>query len=380
MEKELIGLRQRLGILGGGQLGRMLIQEAISYNVHIDVMERTDEAPCSVIAHSYTVGEITDYDDVLKFGQDKDIITVEIENVNIEALKELEKAGKKVFPQPHILEIIKDKGLQKQFYIDNDIPTSPFELTTSSTSKEHYQSKLPFVHKLRTGGYDGNGVQLIRAKDELSNVFEADSILEEMVPFTKELSVIVARNEAGETAVYQTVECEFNDANLVAFLFSPAEIDQDIEHRATELAISVINAFEMVGLLAVELFLLPNGELLVNEVAPRPHNSGHHTIECNITSQFEQHLRSVLNMPLGATEMIRKGAMVNLLGEVGFDGPAIYEGMTKALTYSGVHVHLYGKAFTRGNRKMGHVTVTNTDLTEAKNIAQKVLDSIRVIS
>ncbi len=380
MEKELVGIRQRLGILGGGQLGRMLIQEAISYDVHIDVMERTVEAPSSIIAHSYTVGEITDYDDVLKFGRDKDVITVEIENVNIEALKELEMNGVKVFPQPHILEIIKDKGLQKQFYIDHNIPTSSFELTSNSTSIEHYKSKIPFVHKLRTGGYDGNGVQLIRTSNDLGNVFESDSILEDMIPFTKELSVIVARNEAGETAVYQTVECEFNDANMVAFLFSPAEIDIDTENRATELAVSVINAFEIVGLLAVELFLLPNGELLVNEVAPRPHNSGHHTIECNITSQFEQHLRSILNLPLGETEMIRKGAMINLLGEAGYDGPAKYEGMPEALSYPGVHVHLYGKASTRGNRKMGHITVTNSNLTEAKNTAQKVLETVRVIA
>jgi 5-(carboxyamino)imidazole ribonucleotide synthase len=380
MEKELVGLKQRLGILGGGQLGRMLIQEAISYNVQIDVMERTKEAPSSVIANSYTVGEITDYDDVLKFGKDKDVITVEIENVNIEALKELEKRGTKVFPQPNILEIIKDKGLQKQFYIDNNIPTSPFELTDNSTSLEILEAKIPFVHKLRKGGYDGNGVQLIRSTEDLQNVFTEDSLAEDLVPFAKELSVIVARNEDGETAVYQTVECEFNHANLVAFLFSPAEIKETIEKKAEELAISVINAFEMVGLLAVELFLLPNGELLVNEVAPRPHNSGHHTIECNVTSQFEQHMRSVLNMPLGSTEMIRKGAMINLLGAPGFDGEAIYEGMNSALKFPGVHVHLYGKAFTRGNRKMGHITVSGDDLQEAKSIAQKVLNTVRVIS
>jgi 5-(carboxyamino)imidazole ribonucleotide synthase len=358
----------------------MLIQEAISYDVHVHVMERSEEAQSSGIATSYTVGEITNFDDVMSFGKDKDVITVEIENVNIEALKELEKMGKRVYPQPHILEIIKDKGLQKQFYIDNNIPTSAFELTTKNTSTEHYRSKIPFVHKLRTGGYDGNGVQLIRTEADLGNIFKKDSILEELVPFAKELSVIVARNPSGETAVYQTVECEFNDANLVAFLFSPAEISNEIEKKATALAISVVNAFEMVGLLAVELFLLSNGKLLVNEVAPRPHNSGHHTIECNITSQFEQHLRAVLDMPLGETDNIRKGAMVNLLGAQGFDGPAKYDGLNDVLSMPGVHVHLYGKASTRENRKMGHITVTSPDLSTAKDTAQKVLRTIRVIT
>ncbi|MFT5777261.1 MAG: 5-(carboxyamino)imidazole ribonucleotide synthase [Crocinitomicaceae bacterium] len=380
MKKELVGAEHRLGILGGGQLGRMLIQEAISYNIHVHVMESTKEAPSSSLANSYTVGDIKDYKDVLAFGSDKDVITVEIENVNVDALKELEKQGVLVYPQPSILEIIKDKGLQKQFYIDHQIPTSKFELTTSETSRDHYLGKLPFVHKLRTGGYDGNGVQLVRSEADLDRVFNADSILEEMIPFSKELSVIVARNSSGQTAVYQTVECEFNDANLVAFLFSPAQIDSDTEQRATELAISVINAFEMVGLLAVELFLLPNGELMVNEVAPRPHNSGHHTIECNVTSQFEQHLRAVLDLPLGSTELIRKGAMINLLGAEGYDGPARYEGLNDILGYSGVHVHLYGKAATRANRKMGHITVTHAKLEDAKDLAQKILSEIRVIS
>lgn len=380
MKKELVGAGHSLGILGGGQLGRMLIQEAISYDVHVHVMERSAEAPSSAIANSYSVGEITNFDDVMRFGKDKDVITVEIENVNIEALKELEKMGKSVYPQPHILEIIKDKGLQKKFYIDNNIPTSPFELTTVNTSLDYYRSKLPFVHKLRTGGYDGNGVQLIRTEGDLTSIFKSDSILEEVVPFVKELSVIVARNPSGQTAVYQTVECEFNDANLVAFLFSPADINQEIEEKATALAISVVNAFKMVGLLAVELFLLPNGELLVNEVAPRPHNSGHHTIECNITSQFEQHLRAVLDMPLGETDSIRKGAMINLLGASGYNGPAKYDGLDEVLSLPGVHVHLYGKATTRENRKMGHITVTSRELKTAKSTAKKVLNLIRVIS
>ncbi len=380
MEKQVIGSRHKLGILGGGQLGRMLIQEAISYDIHVHTMDQNATDPSASIATSHTIGDIKNYEEVLAFGKDKDVVSVEIENVNVDALKELEANGVKVFPQPRVLEIIKDKGLQKQFYLENDIPTSAFELTTENTDTAHYASKLPFVHKLRTGGYDGRGVELIRTEADLENVFKAPSLLEELVPFEKELSVLVARNERGETAVYQTVECEFNDANLVAFLFSPADISQDIEQRATELAIDVINKLEMVGILAVELFLLKDGTLYVNEVAPRPHNSGHHTIECNITSQFEQHLRSVLNLPLGSTEMIREGAMINLLGEPNHTGLAKYEGLMDVMQMPGVHVHLYGKQQTKPNRKMGHITVAQKDIQTAKRIAAEVKGKIRVVT
>jgi 5-(carboxyamino)imidazole ribonucleotide synthase len=300
--------------------------------------------------------------------------------VSVDALKELESNGVKVFPQPRVLEIIKDKGLQKQFYLENNIPTSPFELTTEETSLDYFQSKLPFVHKLRTGGYDGRGVELIRTTEELNKLFKAPAVLETLIPFEKELSVIVARNERGETAVYQTVECEFNEVNLVAFLFSPADISAEIEQKATELAIDVINKLQMVGILAVELFLLTDGSLLVNEIAPRPHNSGHHTIECNVTSQFEQHMRSVLNLPLGSTEMIREGAMINLLGEEGYAGSATYEGLEEVMSIPGVHVHLYGKADTKPNRKMGHITVAQKTVADAKRIANEIKGKVRVIS
>lgn len=380
MEKQVIGSTHRFGILGGGQLGRMLIQEAISYDIHVHTMDMNSTDPSANIATSHTVGNIKDYDDVINFGKDKDVISVEIENVNVDALKELESNGVKVFPQPRVLEIIKDKGLQKQFYVDNNIPTSPFELTTEDTDQDYLKSKIPFVHKLRTGGYDGRGVELIKGDTDLNNAFKAPSILEELVPFEKELSVIVARNANGETAVYQTVECEFNEVNLVAFLFSPANISDDVEKRATELAIDVINKLEMVGILAVELFLLSDGTLLVNEAAPRPHNSGHHTIECNVTSQFEQHMRSVLNLPLGSTEMIREGAMINLLGEVGHTGRAKYEGLEQVMGMSGVHVHLYGKTDTKPNRKMGHITVAQKSISEAKSVAKEVKGKIRVIA
>jgi 5-(carboxyamino)imidazole ribonucleotide synthase len=240
--------------------------------------------------------------------------------------------------------------------------------------------KIPFVQKLRTGGYDGKGVEVIKTKENLVNCFREASIAEEMVPFVKELSVIVARNKNGETAVYPTVECEFNDVNLVEFLFSPAQISEEIESKAKSIAIDVINKLDMVGILAVELFLCENGDILVNEVAPRPHNSGHHTIECNVTSQFEQHLRSILNMPLGSTNITQNGVMLNLLGSAGFEGQAVYEGLFDIISIKGVHVHLYGKEITKPNRKMGHITIAQDSLTEAIQIAKDIKHRIRVIT
>ena len=363
MEKSVFGNSHRLGILGGGQLGRMFIQEAINYDIHVHIMDDKENVPSFSLCTSFTKGDITNYDDVLAFGKTLDVLTVEIENVNVEALYELEKIGVKIFPQPRVLEIIKDKGLQKDFYKKNNIPTSEFQLLEKNTAISILEKQLPFVQKLRTGGYDGKGVQVLKSADDLNNAFNEPSIAETLVPFVKELSVIVARNNKGETAVYPTVECEFNDANLVEFLFSPADITSEIEEKAKTLAIDVINKLDMVGLLAVELFLLENGELLVNEVAPRPHNSGHHTIECNETSQFEQHLRSILNMPLGSTEIIRFGTMINLIGSE--DGKALYLGINDAIRTSGVHIHLYGKEFSKKNRKMGHVTITANSIEEA---------------
>lgn len=361
-------------------MGRMLIQEAISYDIHVHIMDNEENAPSSKIATSYTLGDITNYEDVMNFGKDMDVLTVEIENVNIQALYDLEKKGVKVYPQPRVLEIIKDKGTQKEFYRENDIPTSEFELLPAGVSKDALRSKVPFVNKMRTGGYDGKGVQIIRSESDLDNCFTVPAIAEKLVPFEKELSVIVARNQRGETAVYPTVECEFNEANLVAYLFSPADITADIEKKVMDMAIDVINKLEMVGILAVELFLTKEGEILVNEIAPRPHNSGHHTIECNVTSQFEQHMRSVLNMPLGSTEMIRYGVMLNLIGSEGFSGPAIYEGMEEIIKFPGVHPHLYGKSNTKPYRKMGHITVSAGSMREAKSIAEQIKHSVRVIA
>lgn len=380
MEKQRIGAEHRLGILGGGQLGRMFIQEAISFDIQVHIMENDAHAPSSALATSFTKGEITDYDAVMAFGASMDVLTVEIENVNIQALYDLEKMGVRVFPQPRVLEIIKDKGIQKEFYRTHQIPTADFQLFPENPDRESLKTWIPFVHKLRTGGYDGKGVQLIRTENDLENCFAEPSLVEQLVPFEKELSVIVARNERGETVVYPTVECEFNEANLVEYLFSPAEIQPEIEEKATALAIDVINKLDMVGILAVELFLTKDGKLLVNEIAPRPHNSGHHTIECNVTSQFEQHMRAVLNLPLGSTEMTRFGAMLNVIGSEGYSGPVRYEGLETILSYPGVHPHIYGKATTKPYRKMGHITIAGSSMSEVKSIASAIKNTLRVFA
>ena len=379
MHRKWYGNSFRLGMVGGGQLGRMFIQEAINFDVQVHSLDPDPEAPCKSIATSFTVGSLNDYDTLYNFGLDKDVITVEIENVNIEALERLEAEGKKVFPQPRILKIIQDKGLQKQFYLDNNIPTASFELVENKSEINSHVTSFPFMQKLRKGGYDGKGVQPLRSNEDLNHAFDAPSVLEKMIPFVKELSIIVARNENGQTAVYPAVECEFNpEANLVEFLFSLAEISNDIEERSKKIALDVINKLGMVGLLAVELFLLENGEILVNEIAPRPHNSGHHTIECNITSQYEQHMRSVLNLPLGSTNLVQSGVMINLLGEKGFEGDVYYENYEEALALEGVKIHIYGKQKTKSFRKMGHVTVGNPSLEKAKEIARKVQQILKV--
>lgn len=372
---------RKIGLLGGGQLGRMMMQEAISYNIDIHVLDNDENAPCKSIATTFRHGSITDYETVMDFGKDKDILTVEIENVNIEALEELEKQGKKVFPQPHILRIIKDKGLQKQFYLDNNLPTAPFLFVENQNDIQKNKAFLPAANKIRTGGYDGKGVVLLQTEEDIKNGFDASGILEKFIPFSKELSVIVVRNENQETVAYPVVECEFSPTlNLVEFLFAPADISTEIEEKAKKIAVDVINKLGMVGVLAVEFFLLESGELLINEIAPRPHNSGHHTIECNYTSQFEQHFRSILNLPLGSTDIILPGVMINLLGEEGYLGIAKYEGMSDALSQKGVYVHLYGKKETKPFRKMGHVTVALPNIDDAKNIARKLIQEIKVIS
>lgn len=371
----------KVGVLGGGQLGRMLIQEAINYDVHICCMDKGENAPCSKLAWEYVDGDIQNYHDVIHFGKDKDVLTVEIEHVNVEALKDLEKQGKKVFPQPHILEMIQDKGKQKEFYKQNNIPTAPYALVSNKAEIKAYETLLPVMQKLRTGGYDGKGVTAIKEVKDIALGFDAPSVLESFVDFEKELSVIVARNENGETVSYPAVECEFSPSlNLVEFLFSPANISQEIEVEARKIAADIIDKLEMVGILAVELFLTKEGKLLVNEIAPRPHNSGHHTIECNYTSQFEQHLRAITNLPLGNTEIVVPGVMINVLGTQGYNGPTRYEGMETIMAWKGVFPHMYGKSHTKENRKMGHITIVDNSLDKAMELARKVKANFRIIA
>ena len=371
----------KLGMLGGGQLGKMFIQEAVNYNVQVCVLELDSKAPCALIAHEFICGDFNDYDTVIAFGKDKNVLTIEIEHVNTDALKQLESSGVKVFPQPSVLELIKDKGLQKQFYQQNDIPTAPFKLVSSEEEVREHLSEFPFMQKARTGGYDGKGVHVLKSEKDIEQCFDAPSVLEEFVDFEKEVSVIVARNEHNEMTTYPIVELEFNPvANLVEYLKCPADVSSEIESEAMDIAKKVAEKMDVVGLLAVEFFLTKSGELLVNEVAPRTHNSGHQSIEGNVTSQFEQHLRSILGMPLGDTAIVMPSVMLNLLGEAGFTGKAKYENLTEVLKMTQVHVHLYGKHLTKPFRKMGHVTVTDNNLSEAYSKAKEVKSLLKVIS
>lgn len=374
-----VDLTTKLGILGGGQLGRMLIQEAVNLNIHISVLDPSVNAPCADLANNFVVGNFNDYQTVLNFGKSVDVLTIEIEHVNIEALEELERLGKKVFPTPQALRTIQDKGLQKQFYRANDIPTAPFHLIGGKEDAMLFIDEGPFMQKLRKGGYDGKGVTPLCTAAEFKSAFDAPSVLEEFVPFVKELAVIVARNESGELAAFPLVEMEFNpDANLVEFIFSPANVNVEIEINAKKIATDIANKLEHVGLLAIELFLTEDGNLLVNEIAPRPHNSGHHTIEACFVSQYGMHLRAILNMPLGSTGLRTPAVMINLLGEKGFEGKARYENIEEVLRTEGAYIHLYGKEDTKPFRKMGHITVCNSNLEEAKETARKFLSEVKV--
>lgn len=371
----------KLGILGGGQLGRMLIQEAINYNLTTLVLDPDPEAPCKSIANKFECGSITDFDTVYNFGKKADIITIEIEKVNIEALEQLEKEGKLVFPQPRVIRLIQDKGIQKQFFKENDIPTAPFQLVNNREDLTSGIFKYPYILKQRKDGYDGKGVMKIASSADVANAFEAPSLMEEMVDFDKEIAVIVARNPNGDTKTFPMVEMEFNaEANLVEFLISPSTYPDDILKRAEGIAVQIASALNITGLLAVEMFVTKNSEILVNELAPRPHNSGHHTIEGNYVSQFEQHLRAIFNLPLGDTRAVTNGVMINLLGEKGHEGVAKYDGLEKILSIDGVYVHLYGKKYTKPFRKMGHVTIVDQNREHAVEKARFVQQTLKVVS
>lgn len=370
----------KVGILGGGQLGRMIIQSGIDFNIPFAVLDPDPAAPCAALTEFYC-GKLTDYDTVMQFGSRCDIITVEIENVNTDALKTLAKNGKKVFPQPEVIELIQDKRLQKTFYRDNGIPTAEFFLTANAKEVKAYEHFLPFVNKLGREGYDGRGVQLMRDTKDLDKAYDAPGLVEKLIDFEKEIAVIVARNERGEVKTFPAVEMVFHPVqNLVEYLFSPADISVETARGAAEVARKIIEDLGMTGLLAVEMFVTRQGHILVNEIAPRPHNSGHQTIEANMTSQYEQHLRSILNLPLGDTGIIMPSAMVNLLGAPGFSGPAKYQGFHEVLREPGVFVHLYGKQLTKPFRKMGHVTILAEDMDTLKKKATFVKDTLKVVS
>jgi 5-(carboxyamino)imidazole ribonucleotide synthase len=369
----------RLGILGGGQLGRMLLQAGIDLNLYTLILDPDPDAPCKSLCHEFYVGSFADYDTVYEFGKKCEVVTIEIEHVNTAALLQLQQEGVKIYPQPEVIKTIQDKGLQKEFYRQHQIPTADFRLLQNHAELADNLDFLPAFQKLRTLGYDGRGVTRLTTAADFAKGFEAPSVLEKLVDYEKELAVIVARNGSGEISCFPTVELVFHPVhNLVDYLFSPAAISTEIEQRAQEVARQVISAFNMVGLLAVEMFLTKDGEILVNEVAPRPHNSGHHTFKANHTSQFEQHLRAILNLPLGNTALHSSAVMLNLLGEPDYSGEARYEGLAETLAIPGVTIHLYGKKYTRPARKMGHVTITAAHVDDATQKAAVIKELIKV--
>jgi len=387
----------KLGILGGGQLGKMLLAETRKFDIQTYVLDPSDEAPCKMGCNKFFQGSLMDFETVYNFGKQVDVLTFEIELVNIEALEQLENEGIKVFPSPKTLRLIQNKGVQKDFYVKNNIPTSNFQrfdtLENLKSEIVNLQSAInfPFVWKCTEFGYDGNGVKIVRSLSDLENLPNVECIAEEIVLFKNELSVIVVRNVSGEVKTYPVVEMEFHpEANQVEYVICPARIDEKVALKATEIALKVSESFNHVGLLAVEMFQTHDDDpsathelaqqILVNEVAPRPHNSGHYSIEASYTSQFENHLRAILNLPLGKTDSKVAGIMVNLVGEEGFSGDVVYENIEKILGWAGITPHIYGKKETRPFRKMGHVTIVNENMEEARKIAEDVKKTIRVIS
>ena len=375
----------KLGILGGGQLGRMLLAETQKFDIHTAILESNKNAPCAEICNTFVIGDLLDFDAVYNFGKTVDLLTIEIENVNLDALDKLEDEGLTIYPKPKDLRIIQSKARQKNFYIDHQIPTAAFSHYAYLEELKHsYQNNLihfPFVWKAARFGYDGNGVKIVRNIEDLESLPTVECITEKLIPFKNELAVIVARNVAGDIKTYPVVEMEFHpEANQVEYVICPARIENKIAEKARALALKVVCDLDFVGLLAVEMFQTDTDELLVNEVAPRPHNSGHYSIEASYTNQFEQHLRSILNLPLGNTASKVAGIMVNLVGEEGYSGDVVYENIAEILKIDGVTPHIYGKKETRPFRKMGHVTIVNSNIDTARAVAQKVKETIRVIS
>ncbi len=375
----------KLGILGGGQLGKMLLTETRKWDIHTCVLDPSADAPCRIGSNEFFTGDLMDYQTVVEFGRKVNVLTIEIENVNVDALETLEKEGVIVHPSSNTLRNIQNKVHQKLFYVDHNIPTADFVRFAHSTQIDEavYNGGLsyPFVWKSAQFGYDGYGVKVIRCEDDLKDLPNVECLAEKLIPFKNEIAVIVARNADGEVAVYPVVEMEFHpQANQVEYVLCPARIPTSVAMKAQEVALKVSKALNHVGLLAVEMFQTQDDGILVNEVAPRPHNSGHHTIESSYTSQFEQHLRAILNLPLGNTKSKVAGVMVNLVGAEGHSGNVVYENIEKIMQLDGVTPHIYGKKQTRPFRKMGHVTVVDKDLNQARKIAEDVKAKIQVIS
>ncbi len=372
---------KKIGILGGGQLGRMLLQAAANYPVETFVLENDSECPAAHLCHHFTKGSITSYEDVYNFGKGLHAITIEIENVNVEALEQLEKEGVKVYPKPAALNTIKNKILQKQFYKDNQIPTSEFIITNNLTQVNEQEKFLPAVHKIGEGGYDGKGVQVLKTKEDISKAFDAPSVLEKMVNIQQEIAMMVAVDNQGETVLYPPVDMVFDqDLNLLSYQVSPAEIAQKVLWRAEAISIALVKALKSPGVFAVELFINKTGEVYVNETAPRVHNSGHHTIEANYSSQFDMLWRIMLDYPLGNTDHILPAAIVNILGHEGYSGNAVYKGLEEVLQIPDAFVHLYGKKQTKPGRKMGHVTILSKEKQELLHQVNRIKNTLKVIS
>lgn len=372
---------KRAGILGGGQLGRMLLQAGANYPVETFVMENDSECPSAHLCDHFVKGDITKYEDVYNFGKTLDVITIEIESVNIDALKKLEEEGVTIYPKPAALEIIKNKILQKKFYADHQIPTAEFIITQNRNELQDHISFLPAAHKMAMGGYDGKGVQILKTTDDLGKGFDEASVLEKLVHIKKELSVIVGIGQNGETAIYSPVEMIFNnDLNLLEYQLSPAKLEDKIVWKAEAIALAVVKNLKSAGIFAVELFIDINDHVLVNETAPRVHNSGHHTIEANFSSQFDMLWRIMLGYPLGNTKSIMSSAIVNLIGEENYSGKAKYLNLENVLKIEGAFVHIYGKKETRPGRKMGHVTILGNERQHLIHVANTIKRTIKVIS
>ena len=377
--------KQTIGILGGGQLGKMLLNTTRQWDLQTKVMDPSAEAPARIACNHFFQGDLMDYQTVVDFGKEVDVLTIEIENVNADALATLEQQGVKVYPQAAVLKVIQNKCHQKQFYQKNKIPTASFQLFNSKEELKDAVGRglisFPFVWKSESMGYDGYGVQIVRSNQNLEEIKEGACMAEELVAIEKELGIIVCRTPKGETRCYPCVEMEFHpEANQVEYVLSPARISKEVAKKAEEIALGVSKAFQHVGLLAVELFLTKDGEIWVNEVAPRPHNSGHYSIEASYTSQFEQHIRALLDLPLGNTANKVSGVMVNLVGKEGHNGPVHYKNIEHILAIEGVNPHIYGKKETRPFRKMGHITIVNKELSVARKIAEDVKETIEVIT